>query len=158
MIEIVEGELPIAEVVRAVEAAQGGAMGAVVTFVGTVRNHSVGHSIEYLEYSAYKPMAESEMRRIAGEVQERWAIPCAMAHRVGRLRVGEASIVVAVAAPHRKEAFIACHYAVDRVKESVPIWKKEVATDGFWWVEDPLSPAAKTEITNLQVPASNAEG
>ncbi|MDQ3814037.1 MAG: molybdenum cofactor biosynthesis protein MoaE [Armatimonadota bacterium] len=139
MIAIVEGELPINDVVRAVEAAQGGAMGALVTFVGTVRNYSMGHTIEYLEYSAYKPMAEKQMRQIAREVHERWGLPCAMAHRVGRLHVGEASIVVAVAAPHRKEAFAACHYAVERVKESVPIWKKEVATDGSWWVEDPLS-------------------
>jgi molybdopterin synthase catalytic subunit len=136
---IVEGELSVDEVVRSVQdAAQGGA-GAVVTFLGTVRNLSLGHEIEYLEYQCYKPMAEREMRRIMDEVRERWGSACSIMHRVGRLQVGEASIVVAVAAPHRKEAFAACHYAVDRVKESVPVWKKEVATDGYWWVEDPLA-------------------
>jgi molybdopterin synthase catalytic subunit len=136
---IVEGELPVAEVVRSVERAGNGGSGAVVTFVGTVRNHSQGHEIEYLEYQCYKPMAEREMRRIVNEVRERWGVECSMSHRVGRLCVGEASVVVAVASPHRKEAFVACHYAVDRVKESVPVWKKEVATDGYWWVEDPLA-------------------
>jgi molybdopterin synthase catalytic subunit len=136
---IVEGDLPVDEVVRSVEKAGNGSTGAVVTFLGTVRNHSQGHEIEYLEYQCYKPMAEREMSRIANEVYERWGAACSMSHRVGRLYVGEASVVVAVAAPHRKEAFAACHYAVDRVKESVPVWKKEVATDGYWWVEDPLA-------------------
>jgi molybdopterin synthase catalytic subunit len=139
MIEITETELPIADVTRAVtEALQGGA-GAVVTFVGTVRNHSQGHQIHYLEYSAYKPMAQAEMRRIAGEAHERWNLPCAMAHRIGRLEIGEASIVVAVASAHRKAAFEACHWIVDEVKARVPVWKKEVAVDGYWWVEDPVA-------------------
>jgi molybdopterin synthase catalytic subunit len=136
---IVEGELPVDEVVRSVEKAGNGGTGAVVTFLGTVRNHSQGHDIQYLEYQCYRPMAEREMRRIANEVYERWGVACSMSHRVGRLYVGEASVVVAVAAPHRKEAFAACHYAVDRLKESVPVWKKEVARGGYWWVEDPLA-------------------
>ncbi len=136
---IVEGELPVDEVVRSVEKAGNGGAGAVVTFLGTVRNNSQGHEVKYLEYQCYKPMAEREMRRIAHEVHERWGVVCSMSHRVGRLYVGEASVVVAVAAPHRKEAFAACHYAVERLKESVPVWKKEVATDGYWWVEDPVA-------------------
>lgn len=139
MIQIVETELPITEVSQAAMQELGGGAGAVVTFVGTVRDNSLGHSIQYLEYSAYEPMAEAEMRRIAGEVRERWNLPCAIVHRLGRLQVGEASIVVAVASPHRKEAFEACHWALDEVKTRVPIWKKEVANDGFWWVEDPAS-------------------
>ena len=138
MIQIVETELQVGEVARAAGEELGGGAGAAVTFVGTVRNISQGHSIQYLEYSAYKPMAEAEMRRIADEVRERWGLSCAMAHRVGRLQIGEASIVVAVASPHRKEAFEACQWAVDEVKSRVPIWKKEVASDGFWWVEDPV--------------------
>jgi len=139
MITIVETELPIEAVTRAAASSLGGAAGGLVTFVGTVRDNSQGRTIEYLEYSAYKPMAEAEMRRIADEVRTRWGLPCAISHRLGRLRIGEASIVVAVAAPHRKEAFDACHWAVDEVKARVPIWKKEVATDGYWWVEDPLA-------------------
>ena len=145
MIQIVETELPISEVTQAAHAALGGGAGAVVTFVGTVRDNSLGHSIQYLEYSAYEPMAEAEMRRIVAEVRERWKLPCAMAHRLGRLQVGEASIVVAVASAHRKAAFEACHWAVDEVKTRVPIWKKEVAVDGFWWVEDPVGNAPASE-------------
>lgn len=139
MIAVVEHELPVDEVVRAVETAQAGGAGAVITFLGVVRNRSQGHAIQYLEYSAYKPMAEREMERIAEEVRARWGCACAMAHRVGRLEIGEASIVIAVAAPHRGAAFEACRYAIDRVKETVPVWKKEVAVDGFWWVEDPVA-------------------
>ena len=139
MIAVVEGELPVDEIVRAVETAQAGGAGAVVTFLGVVRNRSQGHDIQYLEYSAYKPMAEREMARIAEETQTRWGCACAMAHRVGRLEIGEASIVIAVAAPHRAAAFEACRYAIDQVKETVPVWKKEVATDGYWWVEDPVA-------------------
>jgi molybdopterin synthase catalytic subunit len=143
MIQIVETELPIEAVNQAVTQELGGGMGALATFVGTVRDNAQGHDIRHLEYSAYVPMAEAEMRRIAGEVRERWGVPCAMAHRLGLLEVGQASIVVAVAAPHRKEAFEACWWAVDEVKARVPIWKKEVATDDTWWVENPV-PGAKT--------------
>jgi molybdopterin synthase catalytic subunit len=142
MVLIVDGELPVDEIVRSVQEQQGGATGAIVTFLGTVRNHSQGHGIEYLEYEAYRPMAQREMERIVREVWDQWGFPCAIAHRLGRLYVGEASVVVAVASSHRKEAFLACHYAIDRLKETVPIWKKEVATDGYWWVEDPLRATA----------------
>ena len=139
MIALVEQEISVTDIIRAVEDESGGAAGAVVTFLGIVRNRSQGHTIQYLEYSAYKPMAEKEMQRIADEVRQRWGFPCSIVHRVGRLEIGEASVVIAVASPHRAAAFEACHYAIDRVKETVPVWKKEVATDGFWWVEDPLA-------------------
>lgn len=142
MIEIVETELPIEAVTQAVVQELGGGMGGLATFVGTVRNNAQGHQIQRLEYSAYKPMALAEMQRIADEVRERWGVCCAMAHRLGVLQVGESSIVVAIAAPHRKEAFEACRWAVDEVKARVPIWKKEIATDGSWWVEDPLAASA----------------
>lgn len=145
MIEIVESELPVEAVSQAVMDEVGGSMGALATFVGTVRDNAQGHQILHLEYSAYKPMAIAEMQRIADEVRNRWGVPCAMAHRIGLLEVGQASIVVAVAAPHRKEAFAACWWAVDEVKARVPIWKKEVATTGFWWVEDPLNQISKPE-------------
>jgi molybdopterin synthase catalytic subunit len=136
MIAIVEAPISVEEVSRAVENPEAG---AVVTFAGTVRRSSQGHTIQYLEYSAYKLMAERELRKVADEVLARWNLPCAIVHRVGRLEIGEASIVIAVASAHRHVAFEACHWAIDRVKETVPIWKKEVAVDGYWWVEDPLS-------------------
>jgi molybdopterin synthase catalytic subunit len=111
--------------------------GAVVTFLGIVRDNAQGRAIDYLEYSAYAPMARREMSAIADEVRERWGLPCAIWHRVGRLQIGEASVAIAVAAPHRHQAFEACEWVLNRVKETVPIWKKEVARDGYWWVEDP---------------------
>jgi molybdopterin synthase catalytic subunit len=118
-----------------------------VLFVGTVRDNSRGpdgarHQIRYLEYSAYAPMALREMEKVAEEVRRRWDLPCAIGHRLGRLEVGEASVVIAVASPHRAVAFEACHWAIDEVKARVPVWKKEVACDGVWWVDDPLAPAS----------------
>ena len=115
------------------------ANGAVVTFQGVVRNNSRGKTVSYLEYDAYAPMAVKMMERIAGEVAEKWDIhDMGIWHRTGRLEIGEASLVVVVASPHRKEGFEACHYTVDRIKTIVPIWKKEVWTDGESWVEGDL--------------------
>jgi len=109
--------------------------GGVVTFLGTTRLYTEGRVVLHLEYEVYQPMAEKKIREIAGEVKERWGIEdMAVAHRVGRLEIGEISLVVAVASPHRIEAFEACHYAVDRIKEIAPIWKKEVFEDGEVWV------------------------
>ena len=111
--------------------------GGVVTFVGAVRDHSRGHSIRHLEYEAYEEMAVQEMERIVRRVAERWpGTRVAIAHRVGHLEIGEAAVVVAAASAHRAEAFDACRFAIDTLKESVPIWKKEVATDGAYWVDD----------------------
>ncbi len=111
--------------------------GGIVTFIGVVRDHSRGQSIEHLEYEAYEPMAEAEMQRIAGEVRARWpGARIALTHRVGRLEIGEAAVMIAVAAPHRAEAFEACRYAIDTLKQSVPIWKKEFGTEGTSWVEE----------------------
>jgi molybdopterin synthase catalytic subunit len=139
MFQILDSPLPTADISRAaLDGLEGGA-GAVVTFEGVVRNNAGGKPVHYLEYSAYTPMAEAKMREIGDEVREKWGFPCAMAHRVGRLEIGEASICIAVASPHRRDAFDACLYAINRVKEAVPVWKKEVAPDGTWWVEDPLS-------------------
>ena len=109
--------------------------GGVVTFLGTTRNDSDGRRVLYLEYEAYEGMAEKMLGRIAGEIRQRWGITdVSIAHRFGRLEIGEISLVVAVASPHRQEAFQACLYVVDRVKQNVPIWKKEVFEDGEVWV------------------------
>jgi molybdopterin synthase catalytic subunit len=110
--------------------------GAICTFTGVVRDSSRGQSVTHLEYEAYAGMAERQMRAIADEIVERWpAARVAMAHRTGRLEIGEASVVVSVSCPHRAEAIAACHWGIDRLKESVPIWKKEFARSGAVWIE-----------------------
>ena len=119
--------------------------GAICTFTGVVRDSSRGRSVTHLEYEAYAEMAAAQMRRIADEIAERWPeARVAMAHRTGRLEVGEPSVVVSVSSPHRGEAIAACKFGIDRLKESVPIWKKEHATDGSYWIEGedsrPVSP------------------
>jgi len=110
--------------------------GAICTFTGIVRDSSRGRSVTHLEYEAYGEMATAEMRKIAAEIGERWPeARVAMAHRTGRLEIGEASVVVSVSCPHRAEAIDACRWGIDRLKESVPIWKKEHAADGTYWIE-----------------------
>jgi molybdopterin converting factor subunit 1 len=110
--------------------------GAVVVFLGTVRDEDQGRKVRYLEYDAYRSMAEKEMQRIGEELLARWpAARIAMRHRFGRLEVSETALVIAVSAPHRADAFEACRYAIDRIKEIVPIWKKEVWDDGEAWLE-----------------------
>jgi molybdopterin synthase catalytic subunit len=100
--------------------------GAVVSFDGIVRNNFDGRPVHYLEYEAYAAMAEKKLAEIGAEVQQKFAVgEIAMMHRIGRLDIGESSIVIAVAAPHRHAAFEACAYAMDRVKAEVPVWKKE---------------------------------
>jgi molybdopterin synthase catalytic subunit len=126
-----------AEAVRALEAAvttRGD--GGVVTFQGVVRDNARGKQVRSLEYDAYTEMAEQQMAQIAAEVEKRWEdSTVAMVHRIGRLEIGECSVVVAVSCPHRAEAFDACRYAIDTLKSTVPIWKKEIYTDGEEWVE-----------------------
>ena len=109
--------------------------GAVVTFLGTTRRTSMDKTVLYLEYEGYVPMALKKLREIADEVAQRWPIQdISILHRIGRLEIEDISLVVAIASPHRKEAFQACGYVVDRIKETVPIWKKEVFEDGQVWV------------------------
>jgi molybdopterin converting factor subunit 1 len=117
--------------------------GAICTFTGIVRDTSRGRSVTHLDYEAYPEMATAEMRKIAGEIAERWPeARVAMSHRIGRLEIGEASVVVSVSCPHRAEAIDACRWGIDRLKESVPIWKKEHAADGTFWIEgDESKPA-----------------
>ena len=109
--------------------------GAVVTFLGTTRLYAEGRKVLYLEYETYEEMALKEMEKIRQEIQSDWNIEdVAIAHRIGKVDIGEISLVVAVASPHRKEAFHACHQTVDRLKARVPIWKKEFFEDGYHWV------------------------
>jgi molybdopterin synthase catalytic subunit len=111
------------------------AHGAVVIFEGIVREENLGRRVSFLEYEAFVPMAETEMERIAQEAEARWGpLSVAIAHRTGRLEIGELSLVVAVASPHRAEAFEGCRYIVDQVKERAPIWKKEVWEGGGEWI------------------------
>ncbi|HYL07049.1 MAG TPA: molybdenum cofactor biosynthesis protein MoaE [Candidatus Udaeobacter sp.] len=118
--------------------------GAICTFTGIVRDNSRGQSVTHLDYEAYAEMAVPQMRKIGEEIKERWPeARVAMAHRTGHLEIGEASVVIAVSCPHRAEAFEACRWGIDRLKESVPIWKKEHAADGSFWIEgDHAKPAA----------------
>src|SRR3990172_5594078 len=127
MIRIVHRPIDLQEVLRSVQTPEAG---AIDIFIGTTRNHSAGKQVLSLEYEAYEPMALKLMEAIAREAHVRWLIhQIAIVHRVGRVEVGEASVVIAVSASHRKEAFEACQYAIDALKKDVPIWKKEVFAD-----------------------------
>src|SRR5262245_34128787 len=114
-----------------------GTAGAIVTFDGVVRNQTAGRRVISLQYEAYVPMAIKEMSRIGDEVRERWpeVDRIGIIHRFGELKVTESSVVIVITSPHRRVAFEACHYTIDRLKQTVPIWKKEVFEDGEEWVE-----------------------
>ena len=134
-------------VAELIEQVGGAANGAVALFVGVVRDSNRGRRVLHLEYEAYPDMAEAEMRRVADEARERYAIAAvALVHRTGRLEIGEASIAAAVSAPHRAAAFDACRFVVDTLKRTVPIWKKEVFEGGEVWIEGagetPVDPQA----------------
>lgn len=123
--------------------------GGVVVFLGRVRNESEGRAVTRMAYEAFAPMAESEMRKIAQEVEGRWPVKkMAMVHRTGELALGEVSVAIAVCCAHREEAFEACKYAIDELKRRVPIWKKEFFEAGSAWVTG----------TTPQVPEASAEG
>jgi MoaE-MoaD fusion protein len=108
--------------------------GGLVVFSGVVRNHSEDRAVRYLEYEAYREMALPKLEQVQRETLERWPMAnVAMAHRLGRMEVGETSVIVAASAPHRAEAFAAGRYAIDRLKEIVPIWKKEFFAEGESW-------------------------
>ena len=109
--------------------------GAVVTFLGVTRNNNAGRVVDFLEYEAYRPMADEQIAIVIQEMKEKWAIGrVAIAHRTGRVEIGETSMVVAVGAPHRRPAFEAALYFIDRLKEIVPIWKKEHFEGGEVWI------------------------
>ena len=110
--------------------------GAVATFTGLVRDHNQGRSVHFLEYEAYEQLAIRALERIVGEALETWpAVRMGMQHRIGRLEIGEASIIIVAASPHRADAFAACRYAIERVKQIVPIWKREHFEGGEVWLE-----------------------
>ena len=111
--------------------------GAVVTFAGNVRDNARGNRVLYLEYEGYEPLAEKQLRHLIAEAHRRWQVRANVQHRLGRLEIGECSVAVAVASPHRGEAFDACRWLMDTLKETVPIWKREFFEGGAHWVEGP---------------------
>jgi molybdopterin synthase catalytic subunit len=132
----------------------GGADGAVVTFLGLVRNHNAGRRVRHLVYEAFEPLALKVFARIADELEGRWpGARLALHHRIGRLEVGEASVAIAVASAHRAEAYAACRYAIERIKQIAPIWKREFFDGGDVWIEgataDPEDVAARAEAERI---------
>jgi molybdopterin synthase catalytic subunit len=128
--------------------------GAVVTFLGVVRNHNAGRRVRYLEYDAYEPLALKVFGRITEEARERWpGVRLALHHRVGRLEIGEASVAIAAASAHRADAFAASRYAIERVKQIAPIWKHEFFEGGDVWIEgataDPDDREARAEAERV---------
>lgn len=127
MIAITDQPIEVSPVLREIASA---ATGGIDLFIGTVRDTNEGKAVGSIEYTAYVPMAEEELRRIESEIRARWPVEnVALVHRIGLLRVGEISVLTVVGAPHRAAAFEACRYAIERVKADVPIWKKEFAPD-----------------------------
>jgi molybdopterin synthase catalytic subunit len=132
MFEIVDGPIGVAAVTAKVASA---AAGAMCTFIGMTRDHNDGRRVFRLEYEAYGEMALAEMRKIGKTACERWPIEkIAITHRIGVVPIGEASVVIAVSSGHRTAAFEACHFAIDRLKKVVPIWKKEYYEGGEVWI------------------------
>ncbi len=132
MIKIISKNIDLEKIVQSVITSESG---AVDIFIGTTRNHSRGKPVVKLEYEAYEPMAIKKMNQIENEVRERWEVhKVAIVHRTGVVAIGESSVVIAVSSAHRDEAFTACRYIIDRLKEFVPIWKREYFEDGtFEW-------------------------
>ena len=131
-----------------------GQHGAIVTFLGLVRNHNQGRRVQYLEYEAYAPLAIRTFERITGEVHSRWAgVRMALHHRIGRLEIGEASVAIVVGSPHRGDAYAACRYVIERVKQIAPIWKREYFDGGDVWIEgataDPEDARAREEAERV---------
>ena len=125
--------LDLAALVRIVEAP---GSGAVATFLGLVRDHNQGRRVLHLVYEAYEPLAERALQRIVREARERWpSVVLAIHHRIGQLDIGEASVAIAAASAHRADAFAGCRYAIERVKQIVPIWKHEYFEGGDVWIE-----------------------
>ncbi len=134
MQEVIISEKPL-DVYAIYRKASSGSAGAVDIFVGTVRDETKGKKVLRLEYEAYQSMAVKEMQKIALEASRKWPVQSIVIHhRVGTLEIGDAAVVIAVSTPHRHDSFDACRYVIDTLKQSVPIWKKEVFEDGEVWV------------------------
>jgi molybdopterin synthase catalytic subunit len=145
---------PLVKAVTARTADLSGTDGAVATFLGVVRNHNAGRRVQYLEYEAYDALARRAFERIAAEVAARWpGVRLALHHRIGRLEIGEASVAIAAASAHRGEAFAACRYTIERVKQIAPIWKREFFEGGDVWIEgataDPEDAGARAEAERV---------
>jgi molybdopterin synthase catalytic subunit len=149
LLSITADPLDVQAVVRrAEEEAGAGRHGAVAVFIGNVRGENLGRRVVELHYEAYEPLAVTAFGIIAAEVEEAWpGVSVAVRHRVGQVAIGDASIVIAAASPHRAEAFQACRYVIERVKQVAPIWKREVFDGGEAWIEgataDPSDAAAR---------------
>ncbi len=139
-VEILDVELPASEVIAEIKA---GADGAVCVFDGIVRNNTRGRETLYLDYEAYREMALAQMQALVAEAATRFGIrDAALLHRLGRLRVGETSVLVVVASAHRGAAFDACRWLIDTLKKQVPIWKRETFVDGAVWADGEQFPDA----------------
>ncbi|ENH95934.1 molybdopterin biosynthesis MoaE protein [Gracilibacillus halophilus YIM-C55.5] len=148
LFQIVESPIETETVINKVK---GREMGAITTFIGTVREYTNGKRTIYLAYQAYTSMAEKMLAQIGGEIQEKWpGTHVAITHRVGALEISDIAVVIAVSSPHRKAAYQANEYAIERIKQIVPIWKKEHWDDGEAWLGDQLEqkayPNGKPEI------------
>ena len=153
LLAVVRTPLELNTLVAAVNDGSGG-QGAVVTFLGLVRNHNAGRRVHYLEYEAFEPLAVKTFGRIADEIRERWpGASLALHHRIGRLDIGEASVAIAAASAHRRDAYGACRYAIERVKQIAPIWKREFFDGGDVWIEgataDPEDRDARAEAERV---------
>lgn len=132
MLKVTEAPLSLDEAYAAVTRPD---CGAVALFVGTVRNHHDGKSVRSLSYTAFKEMAEKEFAKIEAEIRARWPVGAVyMAHRTGKLEIGDASVILAVSSGHRAEAFDACRHAIETLKKTAPIWKEEFYDEGKAWV------------------------
>jgi molybdopterin synthase catalytic subunit len=145
---------PLVQAVTARAADLNGSDGAVASFLGLVRNHNAGRRVQYLEYEAYDELARRVFERIADEVAGRWpGVRLAVHHRTGRLEIGEASVAIAAASAHRGDAFAACRYTIERIKQIAPIWKREFFEGGDVWIEgataDPEDAAARAEAERV---------
>src|SRR3977135_1666009 len=133
---------------------RGGADGAIVTFLGLVRNHNAGRRVQHLEYEAFEPLALKAFARITRALEERGpGVRVALHHRIGRLEIGEASVAIAAASAHRADAYAACRYVIERVKQIAPIWKREFCEGGDVWIEgataDPDDARARAEAERV---------
>jgi len=146
--------LALEPLVSAIAEESDGRDGAVVTFFGLVRNHNQGRNVQYLEYEAYAPLALKTFARIAAETNGRWpGVRVALHHRTGRLEIGEASVAIVAASPHRGDAYAACRYVIERVKQIAPVWKREYFDGGDVWIEgataDPDDVRAREEAERV---------
>lgn len=136
MFEITKEPISIESIIHKVKCRPAG---AITTFIGTVREFTNEKKTLYLEYDAYEAMAVKKLTQIGSEIQEQWPkTQVAISHRIGRLEISDIAVVIAVSSPHRNQSFVACRYAIERIKEMVPIWKKEHWEDGESWIGDQL--------------------